>query len=478
MTRAESPEAVPAGSGAGPLDNIAPQLTQIVADFVEQQRLPGACVGLVLGERLIWAATVGMADVERERPTDRGTLYEIASVSKTFTATAVLQLRAEGRLRLDDPVVEYVPEAQSIRDRFGSFQQLTIRSLLLHTSGLQDSDPNRDPREWTVLTQRDLLGSLHQAQVVIPPWSAVKYSSLGYSLLAVVVERAAGRDFASYLRRSILDPLGMSSTTMAPEGAQAERCAIGYRPRRGGEAFRRARSIDPRWAPGAAGLWSSLDDLARWVGQQLRSDPELARGPSQVLAGPTIAEMQAPVVIGDSGWTIGRGLGWSTLRRDGWFLVGHDGSDPGFSSSLRFITRRRIGAIVLINGQPRGGARSLALSLIDVAVPQLDRAEPVEAAPPTTTPGAGRWEAVIGTYDDPESTAVWHIAVQGGRLVAAAEPDGDGIALEATDDPLVFIALGGRPVGEVFHFFRGAAETVDGLNAAGMPFVRRVRRGT
>ncbi|MGH3142790.1 MAG: serine hydrolase domain-containing protein, partial [Gaiellales bacterium] len=114
------------------------------ASFVKENRLPGAAVGIVHEDKLVWSKGIGFADVKKKRRADTKTLYRIASITKTFTATAVMQLRDEGKLALDDPLVNYLPELASARSTFAPIEGLTIRRLLSHESGLQSEPPDAD----------------------------------------------------------------------------------------------------------------------------------------------------------------------------------------------------------------------------------------------------------------------------------------------------------------------------------------------
>src|SRR4051812_29994988 len=117
------------------------RLEATTASFVTEHRLPGASVGIVRDGRLVWSHGYGFADREHGRRPDARTLYRVASITKTFTACSILQLRDAGRLRLDDPLVLHVPEAAAIANPFGPVEDVTLRRLLLHTSGLQGGQP-------------------------------------------------------------------------------------------------------------------------------------------------------------------------------------------------------------------------------------------------------------------------------------------------------------------------------------------------
>ena len=128
----------------GPTEDVASKLEAKTASFVKEHRLPGAAVGIVHGDALAWFAGVGFADIAEHRAPDVTTLYRVASITKTFTGTAIMQLRDEGLLHLDDPAVVHLPELASGVSPFGALETVTIRRMLSHESGLQGDPPGTD----------------------------------------------------------------------------------------------------------------------------------------------------------------------------------------------------------------------------------------------------------------------------------------------------------------------------------------------
>jgi CubicO group peptidase (beta-lactamase class C family) len=285
-----------------PVLGVADRLLARAASFVKEHRLPGAAVGVVHGDELVWSAGVGFADVAERRPPDAATLYRIASITKTFTGTAIMQLRDEGRLHLDDPVVQHIPELREAASPFGAIETLTIRRMLSHESGLRSEPPGTD---WAVPTYEGLvepnLARIAEIGIRVPPNTQWKYSNLGYQLLGEIVARVAGKPYVDYLHAEILDPLGMTSTAFEPlpDGLR-DRCATGYAGRWFTDELDVARAVPPVWAEG--GLWSSVEDLARWISLQFRVDGGPRAG-SQVLAGTTLKEMHTPRYLVDEAWT-------------------------------------------------------------------------------------------------------------------------------------------------------------------------------
>ncbi len=454
------------------IEPLGPKLAARVARFVTEHRLPGASVGIVRDGRLAWTAMHGFADFSTGARPDAQTLYRIASITKTFTATAILQLRDDGRLQLDDPLVAHVPEFAQAADPFGLVDRVTIRRLLTHRSGLQSELPVLDPRRVTFLRPDELVGMLDRVRVVIPPDSQFKYSNLGFELLGEVVHRVSGQPYPTYVAQHVTGPLGMRATVHEPTGELHGWCAVGYDARGYEDRCATSRDIDSLGMSASAGLWSSVEDLACWVGQQSRRDDDDRRGPGQVLDGPSLREMHQPLVLNDPGWTEANGFGWYVTREDGVDWVGHSGTMFGFTSNVVFEPAEGLGAIVLLNGI--GPADRLARSLCSAVLDTHRDARAMEAlpkSPPGPTPAA--WEQLIGTYRD--EAFAWDVRVecQCEELVCVI-PDSPHSPhrLSATEDPLVFTVGGGRYGGESATFLCGSDGRIDGLNLAGNPLVR------
>src|SRR3954471_17317799 len=265
-----------------PIDTVAAELNAKATGFVREHRLPGIAAGVVHEGELVWSGGPGFADVAARRAADATTLYRIASITKTFTATAIMQLRDEGRLHLDDPAVAHLPELRDAGSPFGAIETVTIRRLLSHESGLTGDPPGTD---WSgPVYEGDPAASLARVAEItttVPPSTQHKYSNIGFQLLGEIVTRVSGTPYAQRVRETILDPLGLASTAFEPLSAElASRCATGY----GARGFSDERDI-ARVMPGIeaeGALWSCVDDLARWISAQFTE---------QVLSASTLAEM-------------------------------------------------------------------------------------------------------------------------------------------------------------------------------------------
>jgi Beta-lactamase class C and other penicillin binding proteins len=450
--------------------SVGPALEARIGAFRKQHRLPGVAAGLATRDGLRWWHASGFADLETGRRADQRTLYRIASITKTITATTVLQLRDEGRLRLDDPAIRYLPELSVVHDPHGSIDDVTIRRLLMHTSGLQGEVPWQDLDRMWMYEPEELLAVLPLARVVTPPEIDHKYSNFAFELLGLLVQRIAGRPFTEHVRAAVLDPLGMANTVWHPDEGQLPRKAVGYDSRAHDDRPNVARDVDSRFFTADGGLWSTLEDLGVWIGQQLRTDASLERGDGQVLRGATLAEMHRPSFVADAEWKEAQGLCWYGTRSGETILLGHSGGLWGFITNISFSPSGRVGAIVLLNGI--ASASTLTRELIEIVLPAIREADDRAEVPPVA-PIPDAWRELLGVYRDPELESDIIVEWRDGNLVLLNDPpELPPHDLEPTEDPLAFTIRGGRPGGELLVFSRGSDGRIDRCNAGGYPAMR------
>jgi len=449
-----------------PIEGVTDELEAAAASFVGQKRLPGAAVGVIHNEGLAWFGGIGFADVAERRAPEPTTLSRIASITKTFTGTAIMQLRDGGRLHLDDPAVGYLPELRGAASPFGPIETLTIRRMLSHESGLQGDPPGTD---WAALRYEGVaarnLQRVAEIGIKIPPNTQQKYSNLAYQLLGEVVARVSGIPYVEYVRERILEPLGMASTAFEPLPAELRsRTATGYARRFLSDASELAPVPPSVWAEG--GLWSCVEDLARWVAFQLRRDgpPEGER----VLAGSTLTEMQTARYLGDATWTEAWAIAWYARRRGDATWVQHGGGIYGFNTSVCFDPDERVGAIALLNG--RGDAGGLAMDLGAIA------REAVRAAAPAIAPRPmpETYRPLLGIYVDPVDGWLVRVEWRDGKLSLIDPTDETWRPILApTEDPYAFVVEPGvRESGEPAEFRHQADGRVASLFLASVTLQR------
>lgn len=427
---------------------------------------PGVAAGIVREGRVAWAGGRGAADPGGGAPVDGATRFRIASVTKTFTASAILALRDAGALDLDDPIERLVPEARAIRETAGTRAGLTLGRLLDHTAGLQHAAP-RDAAGMRDEPRPDaILARLGRAEIVRRPGERWVYGNLGYELLAIAAERASGLPYPELLARRVLAPLGCSATGYAePEpgdtGAATGLLADGSV----------APGHDPLAHRGDGGLWSSAADLARWLAAQCRTAPtDRAGADGCVLDGATLREMHRPRTLVDAGWTLAQGYGWAMERLDGTTWIRHTGSMRGFRSIVLGLPERGLGVAILVNGseRPNAAARTIASALLAAAGPAVAPREPAGA--PVAAGPAG----IAGTWTEPVYGFGVRIARSTDGLSLAEGETQDWAPLLPTDDPAELRIGGDRGnAGERIRIVRAADGTAGTIVFLGHALRRR-----
>ncbi len=339
-----------------------PAIEQSVADFAARHQLPSLAYGVISAGRLAVSGAVGLAELTTGVRADAATRYRIASMTKSFAAVAVLQLRDAGLLSLDDPVVRYLPEVAALVYPTGDSPQLTLRHLLTMAPGWPEDNPWGDRQ----LSLDDAAFSSLLAEGVTfaaAPDTQYEYSNLGYMILGRVVARVAGMPFQHYVNTRILTPLGMISSGWNPEDAHEQTLAHGYRLVDGHhveDALAFARSAGDAAAFG--GLYASVEDMARWVAFFLDAWPARDGDEGGVLRRSSRREMQrctnlrlpvwsgqrvgAPVRYEAGGY--GYGL-FAWLSSDLGRIVGHAGGLPGFGSHMLWLPDYDLGVVTLAN---------------------------------------------------------------------------------------------------------------------------------
>jgi N-acyl-D-amino-acid deacylase len=389
----------------GKLSDTARLLDTWIEEQRQYQEIPGVAVAVMRGDEVLYAKAFGARDTATGAPLTTDTPFRLGSVSKVFTASAVMKLVEQGKLRLDDPVTQHLPwfkPKNPYADKGIGIERITIEHLLTHTSGL--------PREgafpyWTTHTfptREALAASLPTQQLFSVPGTTYRYSNLGVALLGQVIETVTKKSYAEFLRGEILDPLGMSATTAAPDAATIARLSRAYQRKPDGGV---TPSAPPRplmdyydtgvFAP-MGGVVSTLDDLTKFARLQLTADaagtPSSAR--PAPLAPQTLAAMHRARFVYPS-FTGGRGLGFAVSRRDDHTYVTHGGWIGGHRADLIVDPARNLSAVALTNADDASPGL--------FARKALDEFAEALAPPPTvaTAQPSADWRKYFGTYTDP-----------------------------------------------------------------------------
>jgi CubicO group peptidase (beta-lactamase class C family) len=423
---------------------------RLVLEAQAAGRLPSLAVSVFRGGELVLSDAIGLADVEERVEATPDTQYAIASITKTFTAAAVMQLRDEGKLDLEDPLSHHLPEA--------SHATPTLRRLLAHASGLQREPPGEVWETLEFPSEEELLGRLGEAEQVLAPGAAWHYSNLAYALLGHVVARVSGTSFRDYIEQRLLRPLGLERTTWGPRAP----AALPYFVEPYSDAVRREPVLELGGKGGESGLYSTVGDLARWG--SFLSDPE-----ESALAPASIAEMHDLQIMAEPDWTLGWGLGIELWRRGERIFGGHTGGFPGFVSILVYSRRDRLGAVLLTNSGNWAKVSETGIALAEAALEELapDREPwtPEESPPGEVVPLLGRWWS-----EGAETIFAWRHGKLEARLVSAPPEREPSVFEREAEDR--FRTVSGRERGEVLRVVRDEEGEVVRLYWATYPFTR------
>jgi CubicO group peptidase (beta-lactamase class C family) len=425
------------------LPETARRIDEIVARAQSAGRAPSLACAIVRDRGVLHWGGAG----EQPRP-DPKTQYRLGSITKTITATLVMQLRDEGFFALDDLLYRHLPGTP--------IGGVTLRQLLGHVSGMQ-REP--DGRWWERTAGGDvdqLLASLTYEKLHGAPYRRYRYSNLAYGLLGAVVTKVTGQSWAELVGKRVLDPLGMKRTGYAP----VEPFARGYVVHDLTGALHEEPRPDTGAMAPAGQLWSTVTDMAKWAG--FLADPA-----PTVLSRETVDEMCAPVVIKDlESWTGGHGLGPQLYRVGERVYVGHGGSMPGYVAHLAVHRRSRLGVVVFANCYGLAGAGIKAISLEALTTALDGEPETVTpwrpAAPPQGEAAevCGRWWWMGQEFE---------IAADAGTLLMTGPYHRTRFTREAPDR---WRGVDGDNEGEVMRLLRSPDGPVDHLDIATFVFRR------
>ena len=371
---AQQPPAFTDPARAEKVAATASAVDRMFRDHAERQHLPGLTWGVVLDGKLVYTGSAGLANLDAGVPADDRSLFRIASMSKSFTALAILQLRDAGKLSLDDPAAKYIPEMKDLQYLTADAPVITIRHLLTHSAGFPEDNPWGD---------RQLADTDEELRALVAdgisfsnvPGIEYEYSNLGFALLGQIVQVASGMEFHNYMAQHVFAPLGMSSTVWEYERAPAGRLALGY------------RWVDDAWVNiplehhgsfGAmGGLITSIEDFSAYVALHLSAWPPRSDADDGPLRRSSLREMHQPwrfaSLIPDFQYPNGRrcpsvtayayGLRWM-CDCDGKVTIGHSGGLPGFGSNWTMMPDYGL-AVMSFDNRTYGGTSTLNLAALD-----------------------------------------------------------------------------------------------------------------
>jgi CubicO group peptidase (beta-lactamase class C family) len=345
------------------LASAFPAIDSYLAAEVKKNKVPGLAFGIVIDGELAYQGGFGVRDMKSNAPIDADSVFRIASMTKSLTAMAILQLRDAGQISLDDRADRYIPELRALPYPTRDSAPITIRHLLTHSAGFPEDNPWAD-RQVAANDDFERLVKRDGIPFSTAPGVTLQYSNLGYALLGRIIEKVSGMRYMEYLKAKVLLPLGMTGTVCFEPDVAPGRLARGYNLDSGAPV---EQPNLPDGAQDSAGcLYSPLRDMARYVAFHLAAWPprdDLDRGP---LRRSSVREMQVGArpwwlsvrqgaedrSRGADSFAYGFGL-FSVETCDFDLSVEHSGGLPGYSSDMQFLPEYGVGVIALASAETR-----------------------------------------------------------------------------------------------------------------------------
>ena len=335
-----------------------PDIDRRVAAFMAERHVPGAAWGIVIDGELAHVGVAGFRELPSKSPVTRDSVFRIASMTKSFTPMAIMKLRDEGKLSLDDLAERHVPELKGLRYPTTDSPRITVRDLMSHAAGFPEDNPWGDQQLAATEDEfsRMLRGGIPFSN---PPGLAYEYANYGFAILGRIVTNASGKPYRQYVEEAILRPLGMTSTTLEPGAVAAGRLAHGYRWE---DAQWKEEPPLPDGAFGSmGGMLTSISDLSKYVGAFLAAWPPRDGPETGPVRRASLREMQQiwrarPAIVTraeDGGPNLNAG-GYGYGLRVGQscdfdHIVAHTGGLPGFGSLMQWLPDYGVGIIAFGN---------------------------------------------------------------------------------------------------------------------------------
>jgi CubicO group peptidase (beta-lactamase class C family) len=413
------------------------------------QHIPAVSAGVVVGDELVWAKGYGTIDAQHTVAASPKTIYSICSISKLFTSVALMQQYDAGKVRLDEPITNYLPWAK-LKPQNEDSGPITVRGILSHSAGLpRESDyPYWSAPDFAFPTQAQIRAKIAEQMALYPAERYYQYSNLGLTLAGEIVEAVAGQPYAKVAQANVLDPLGLRDTRpYFRNDLYGKQMAVGFSALKRDGTRDLLKPFDTKGIAPAAGYTSTVEDLAKFASWQFRL---LRTGKTDLLKPSTLYEMQRVQFI-DPSWKTSRGLGFVVSHQGDKTYVGHSGVCPGYRTQLSMRNADQVGVIVLMNAMENLGQEVEGIYAI------LDKHKGYAFKDPAPASGV-KLEEFAGRYSEQPFSSEALISSWAGGLVLL------GLPSEKPADDMEFLKPKG---GDVFRRVRG-----DGSEAEEITFQR------
>lgn len=346
-----------------PVDPAIARLEAVVNEAMQKQKIPGLAIGVVKDGRVVLARGFGVMDLTKpDRPVTAETLFHMASITKPFVATALMQLVEQGKISLDDPVVRHLPYFKLKDPRF---KDITIRQMATHTSGMPDvSSYNWDKPEYDDGALERFVRSLDNKNLLWAPGLEFRYSNMAFEVLGDVVAKASGRSFEDFVEESILNPVGMKSSTLLYKKVDPLKLAAGFT-RKKDEVQPIAHYPYHRRHTPSSNLHSNVADMLRWMLVNVHRGELDGRRILKSSTYDTLWKHEAPVT--GRPWDVG--ISWFLADSKGAEIVMHNGSDDGFTTHLSFAPSLKSGVVMMANADHMSSIKAIWEAAMDRPAP-------------------------------------------------------------------------------------------------------------
>ncbi|MCA1602861.1 MAG: serine hydrolase, partial [Acidobacteria bacterium] len=313
-------------------------LERFIAREMADKELPALSIALVDDQQIVWSKGFGLANPKDRTPVTDETIYRVVSVSKLFTDIAIMQLVEQGKLDLEAPVTRYLPDFRP-RNPFG--KPVTLRQLMSHRSGLVREPPVGNYFDPTDPSLARTIASLNDTELVYAPESRTKYSNAAIATVGYVLERTQRQPFAKYLKRAVLDPLGLAHSSFEPTPESTKNLATAYMWTVDGRTFE-APTFQMGIAPSGS-MYTTVGDLGRFMSALFAG----GRGQNgAILKAATLEQMWTPQYA-KAGQKTGYGIGFGISEMNGHRKIGHGGAIYGFATQLSALPDDKLGVVVV-----------------------------------------------------------------------------------------------------------------------------------
>jgi CubicO group peptidase (beta-lactamase class C family) len=342
--------------------DIGSRVDKYVQDSIKQQRIPGLALAVMRDGQIIKAQGYGLSNIELNVPVTPQTVFQSGSVGKQFTATGIMMLVEEGKVGLDDKITKYFPGSPE------SWNSITVRHLLTHTSGIKDYTDNivdyrRD------YTEEELLKVVQALPLNFTPGDRYSYSNSGYMLLGFLIHKVTGKFYGDFLQERIFRPLGMSTTRIISEEDIVPNRAAGYRLVKG--EIKNQEWVSPTLNTTADGsLYFTVLDLAKW---------DAALYTEKLIKRSSLEQMWTPVKL-NNGKTHPYGFGWRLREMNGHKLIEHGGSWQGFTTAISRYVDDKLTVVALCNlDSQHARPEDIVHGVAEIYIPALTPPPPPKA---------------------------------------------------------------------------------------------------